>query len=143
MFFLRRGILSQFSCLLSSTVEHAAVNRGVAGSKPAGGAKGPLLLYWFLSRGVRLLKTHINGKMIPCTGLLYSGVEHLAARQCHKLKVIGSSPISATRVVSLTEYSGENPPGRYSFRADRAVKVVCLVDILPGDVPKRLKGLPC
>ncbi len=27
--------------------------------------------------------------------------------------------------IGLTEYSGENPPGRYPFRADRAVKAVC------------------
>ena len=84
----------------------------------------------FRQEAFAYLKLRQAGKMIPYTGLSYSGVEQLVARQPHKLKVIGSSPISATKEVSLTEYSGENPPWRYSFRDDRAVKVVGSVNLL-------------
>lgn len=54
-------------------------------------------------------------------GLLAQLAERLTVNQ----KVAGSSPAGTATRDRLNRNSGENPPGRYPFRADRAVKAVC------------------
>ena len=52
--------------------------------------------------------------MKKCVLCLYSGVEQLAARQPHKLKVSGSSPLPATIVSPLDYKNGGTPILGYS-----------------------------